>query len=264
VGAFESEKQITALTIKELEERKSAQQQIQSEQQSFGNTEAAEKAGEEIKKIEADITKAVAEERSKRNAELIKNFEEQQSIIEGYLAQGLGTEERFNAQKTQLQLKGLDEQIRQQQNKLRKLAGDDKEGREAINAEIGKLQVQRQKIIKEGYDQELSTLEKQLQKTVDLVKEAELERQIERQKAFNQDGGDQTSIEEENTRESLKTIEAEYNKTIEKLNKMKAQSPLSDPRLEADRQTEIRKLRQQGLQQSLEFLKTEKAAWDTD
>lgn len=262
VGAFESEKQITALTIKELEERKSAQQQIQSEQQSFGNTEAAEKAGEEIKKIEADITKAVAEERSKRNAELIKNFEEQQSIIEGYLAQGLGTEERFNAQKTQLQLKGLDEQIRQQQNKLRKLAGDDKEGREAINAEIGKLQVQRQKIIKEGYDQELSTLEKQLQKTVDLVKEAELERQIERQKAFNQDGGDQTSIEEENTRESLKTIEVEYNKTIEKLNKMKAQSPLSDPRLEADRQTEIRKLRQQGLQQSLEFLKTEKAAWD--
>ena len=262
IGVRESEKLITDLTIKELEERKSAQQQIQFEQQAFGNIEAARKAGEEIKKIESDITKAIAEERSKRNEELVKNFQEQQSIIEGYLAQGLTTEKNYNNQKTQLQIEGLDEQIRQQRNKLGKLAGDDKEGREAINAEIGKLQVQRQKTIKDGYDQELSALEKQLQKTVDLVKEAELIRQSEVQKSFNEFGGDQNLINEENVKNNLKTLEAEYSKTVKELNETKSQSALSDPRLETDRQTKIRKLRQEQLQQSLGMLKVEKEAWD--
>ena len=262
IGVRESEKLITDLTIKELEERKSAQQQIQFEQQAFGNIEAARKAGEEIKKIESDITKAIAEERSKRNEELVKNFQEQQSIIEGYLAQGLTTEKNYNNQKTQLQIEGLDEQIRQQRNKLGKLAGDDKEGREAINAEIGKLQVQRQKTIKDGYDQELSALEKQLQKTVDLVKEAELIRQSEVQKSFNEFGGDQNLINEENVKNNLKTLEAEYSKTVKELNETKSQPALSDPRLETDRQTKIRKLRQEQLQQSLGMLKVEKEAWD--
>ena len=262
IGVRESEKLITDLTIKELEERKSAQQQIQSEQRAFGNIEAARKAGEEIKKIESDITKAIAEERSKRNEELVKNFQEQQSIIEGYLAQGLTTEKNYNNQKTQLQIEGLDEQIRQQRNKLGKLAGDDKEGREAINAEIGKLQVQRQKTIKDGYDQELSALEKQLQKTVDLVKEAELIRQSEVQKSFNEFGGDQNLINEENVKNNLKTLEAEYSKTVKELNETKSQPALSDPRLETDRQTKIRKLRQEQLQQSLGMLKVEKEAWD--
>ena len=262
IGVRESEKLITDLTIKELEERKSAQQEIQSEQRAFGNIEAARKAGEEIKKIESDITKAIAEERSKRNEELVKNFQEQQSIIEGYLAQGLTTEKNYNNQKSQLQIEGLDEQIRQQRNKLGKLAGDDKEGREAINAEIGKLQVQRQKTIKDGYDQELSALEKQLQKTVDLVKEAELIRQSEVQKSFNEFGGDQNLINEENVKNNLKTLEAEYSKTVKELNETKSQPALSDPRLETDRQTKIRKLRQEQLQQSLGMLKVEKEAWD--
>jgi hypothetical protein len=262
IGTRESERLTTELTIKELEERKAAQQRIQSEQQSFGNLEAVRKAGEEIKKIESDITKAIAEERSKRNEELVKNFQEQQSIIEGYLAQGLSTEENYNSQKSQLQIKGLDEQIRQQQNKLKKLADTDKEGREAVNAEIGKLQVQRQKTIKDGYDQELSTLEKQLKKTVDLVKEAELIRQNEVQKSFNEFGGDRNLIDEENIKNNLKTLESEYNNTFKKLEAIKAQPALSDPRLEANRQTEIRKLRQEQLQQSLGMLKTEKEAWD--
>jgi hypothetical protein len=262
IGIRESERLTTELTIKELEERKAAQQRIQSEQQSFGNLEAVRKAGEEIKKIESDITKAIAEERSKRNEELVKNFQEQQSIIEGYLAQGLSTEENYNSQKSQLQIKGLDEQIRQQQNKLKKLADTDKEGREAVNAEIGKLQVQRQKTIKDGYDQELSTLEKQLKKTVDLVKEAELIRQNEVQKSFNEFGGDRNLIDEENIKNNLKTLESEYNNTFKKLEAIKAQPALSDPRLEANRQTEIRKLRQEQLQQSLGMLKTEKEAWD--
>ncbi|MEY3067424.1 MAG: Planktothrix phage PaV-LD, partial [Cyanobacteriota bacterium] len=262
IGVRKSEKLITDLTIKELEERKSAQQQIQSEQRAFGNIEAARKAGEEIKKIESDITKAIAEERSKRNEELVKNFQEQQSIIEGYLAQGLTTEKNYNNQKSQLQIEGLDEQIRQQRNKLGKLAGDDKEGREAINAEIGKLQVQRQKTIKDGYDQELSTLEKQLQKTVDLVKEAELIRQSEVQKSFNEFGGNQNLINEENVKNNLKTLEAEYSNTVKKLKETKSQPALSDPRLETDRQTKIRKLRQEQLQQSLGMLKVEKEAWD--
>jgi hypothetical protein len=262
IGIRESERLTTELTIKELEERKAAQQRIQSEQQSFGNLEAVRKAGEEIKKIESDITKAIAEERSKRNEELVKNFQEQQSIIEGYLAQGLSTEENYNSQKSQLQIKGLDEQIRQQQNKLKKLADTDKEGREAVNAEIGKLQVQRQKTIKDGYDQELSTLEKQLKKTVDLVKEAELIRQNEVQRSFNEFGGDRNLIDEENIKNNLKTLESEYNNTFKKLEAKKAQPALSDPRLEANRQTEIRKLRQEQLQQSLGMLKTEKEAWD--
>lgn len=262
IGTRESERLTTELTIKELEERKAAQQRIQSEQQSFGNLEAVRKAGEEIKKIESDITKAIAEERSKRNEELVKNFQEQQSIIEGYLAQGLSTEENYNSQKSQLQIKGLDEQIRQQQNKLKKLADTDKEGREAVNAEIGKLQVQRQKTIKDGYDQELSTLEKQLKKTVDLVKEAELIRQNEVQRSFNEFGGDRNLIDEENIKNNLKTLESEYNNTFKKLEAKKAQPALSDPRLEANRQTEIRKLRQEQLQQSLGMLKTEKEAWD--
>ena len=262
MGVRKSEKLITDLTIKELEERKSAQQKIQSEQRAFGNIEAARKAGEEIKKIESDITKAIAEERSKRNEELVKNFQEQQSIIEGYLAQGLTTEKNYNNQKSQLQIEGLDEQIRQQRNKLGKLAGDDKEGREAINAEIGKLQVQRQKTIKDGYDQELSTLEKQLQKTVDLVKEAELIRQSEVQKSFNEFGGNQNLINEENVKNNLKTLEAEYSNTVKKLKETKSQPALSDPRLETDRQTKIRKLRQEQLQQSLGMLKVEKEAWD--
>jgi hypothetical protein len=262
IGIRESERLTTELTIKELEERKAAQQRIQSEQQSFGNLEAVRKAGEEIKKIESDITKAIAEERSKKNEELVKNFQEQQSIIEGYLAQGLSTEENYNSQKSQLQIKGLDEQIRQQQNKLKKLADTDKEGREAVNAEIGKLQVQRQKTIKDGYDQELSTLEKQLKKTVDLVKEAELIRQNEVQKSFNEFGGDRNLIDEENIKNNLKTLESEYNNTFKKLEAIKAQPALSDPRLEANRQTEIRKLRQEQLQQSLGMLKTEKEAWD--
>ena len=157
VGEREAQRQITELTIKELNERKAAQEKIRSEQQAFGNIEAVRKAGEEIKKIEADISKAVAEERDKRNAELIKNFEEQQSIIEGYLAQVLSTEENFNNQRTQLQLQGLDEQIKQQQQALGRLSASDKEGREAINAAIGKLQADRQKIIQEGYEQELET-----------------------------------------------------------------------------------------------------------
>lgn len=262
IGIRESERLTTELTIKELEERKAAQQRIQSEQQSFGNLEAVRKAGEEIKKIESDITKAIAEERSKRNEELVKNFQEQQSIIEGYLAQGLSTEENYNSQKSQLQIKGLDEQIRQQQNKLKKLADTDKEGREAVNAEIGKLQVQRQKTIKDGYDQELSTLEKQLKKIVDLVKEAELIRQNEVQRSFNEFGGDRNLIDEENIKNNLKTLESEYNNTFKKLEAIKAQPALSDPRLEANRQTEIRKLRQEQLRQSLGMLKTEKEAWD--
>lgn len=261
-GERESQRQITELTIKELNERKAAQEKIRSEQQGFGNAEAVRKAGEEIKKIEADITKAIAEERDKRNAELVKNFEEQQSIIEGYLAQGLTTEESFNDQRTQLQLSGLDEQIKQQQQALGRLSEGDKEGREAINAQIGKLQADRQKVIQDGYKQELDTLDRQLQKSLDLVKESELQRQIEVQKGFNESGGDENLINEDNVKNQLKTIEAEYNNTVKKLEAIKAQPPLSDPRLEAERQAQIRGLRQEQLQQSLEMLKTEKEAWD--
>ena len=164
-----------------------------------------------------EIAETIAEERDKRNAELVKNFEEQQSIIEGYLAQGLSTEESFNDQRTQLQLSGLDEQIKQQQQALGRLSEGDKEGREAINAQIGKLQGDRQKIIQDGYKQEVDLLDRQLQKSLDLVKEAELARQIEVQKRVNQSGGDDNIVNEDNVKNQLKTIEAEYNNTVKKL-----------------------------------------------
>lgn len=262
IGAREAEKQTTELILKELEERKSAQEKIQSEQQSFGNVEGARKAGEEIKKIEIDISNAISDEKDKRQAELINDFEEQQSILEGYIAKGGVTEQNYNKEKTRLQLEGLDEQIRQQQEALDELGDGNKEGREAINAQIGKLEADRQKIIQAGYKAEVDLLDKQLQKSLDLVKESELIRQNEVQKSFNEFGGDQNLIDEENIKNNLKTLETEYSNTVKKLEAIKAQPALSDPRLEADRQAEIRKLRQEQLQQSLGMLKAEKEAWD--
>jgi hypothetical protein len=124
----------------------------------------------EGEKDAADAEKLDAELSARRRKRAIEDFDERRNLIKAQNDLGLIDRGTYNQQVLFNDIAQNDAQIAQQQQALAKLAGDDKEGREAINSQIAQLQSKRVEIARaydkadlqrqtEYYDQELGALE---------------------------------------------------------------------------------------------------------
>lgn len=266
---IQGEREVTELTLKELDLRldavKRQQEEIENivdEEGQVINPNEVEKKQQEILKIETEIVAKRKELRDKEKENTLSTFEDLISIQEGLLVKGQQKESIFLNQSNQLKLAQKEKEIEFTRRSLAKLESTDTDGRRKLNAEIGKLQAERLQIIKEGYSSEIELLQRNLDKSLDLVQESEKQRQIERLRNFQEFGGSIVEQEEANIKDRIKTQEQEIINSQKVLAKLESQSPFSDPRLEADRQDQIREARKTLSDNTISLLNSETEAWN--
>lgn len=175
IGEAEAAKQISEVKIKESTKR---MEQLRKEAELETNPEVKRKLIADTEKAEAEITKIKADEQNRRNAERLKDFDEQAKVAQAELDKGATTEEAFNEKKRSIDVAQSAEQISQLKEKLGKLKSTDKEGREAIEAQIAEAESKREQNLKAANDREIATLQSKLDKELALVKAAESEKQL--------------------------------------------------------------------------------------
>jgi hypothetical protein len=182
IGEAEAARQTTEAKVKESRIRiRQQQEELASEM----NPEARRRIVAEIRKSQAELTKVEAEERERRNKERLKDFDEQEKIIQAALDKGRISEESYNQQRAENDEQRSQEELRQLDEKMKRLSATDKEGREAIAAQIAEAESKQEANRKAAMDRELATFQQSIDKQADLVRDAEAAKRLEVEKAID-------------------------------------------------------------------------------
>lgn len=182
LGEAEGDRALTALKGQELAKRLE-QNKIASEN-ATSEVERQQLLAEKSK-LNADLDKLAGDYQKRVNQRILGDYDEQLTELEAFNAQKLVSEEDYLSAKTALQTQRADREIGQLTEQLAKLAATDVEGREAVTAQISKLQVQKIKVLEESYAAELVLIKDREAKALDLVTRSEQERSIALQKLVN-------------------------------------------------------------------------------
>lgn len=157
IGEAESARQITESKIAESKIRiRQQREELDNEL----NPEARRKLAADIRKSQAELTKIEAEERERRNKERLKDFDEAQKMIQRDFDKGRISEEQYNQELAANDEERSAEEIRQLDEKFAKLQSTDKEGREAIQAQIAEAESKQEKNREAAINREVATLKK--------------------------------------------------------------------------------------------------------
>lgn len=205
LGEAKAAEQLTQLKEAEL------QKQIEAKRVEIEAATGADrdKLIAEEQKLQSEITKVQAAERKRREAERLKDFDEELAQLEAAFSKNLLSEGQYNQKKTQVGAAQADEEIRQKQEALGRLEGSDKEGREAINAEIAKAETRKAKILQDGQLKEIELIKKSATDKVNALEDAELQAQEKIQALRNKGQLSQEQADEQLLQSSLDRITAE-------------------------------------------------------
>ena len=105
-------------------------------------------------------------------------------------------------------------------------------------------------------------LDRQIDEVLDTAKQANVDRQAQRIQAFNQFGGNMADIGLEQTEDEISEMRTTLEQERARLSAMMNETPLSDPKAEAQRQGEIRDQRIKTSELTLSLLEKERSAYD--
>lgn len=240
VGDAAAESALSGLKAQETQKRI---EQIQAEADAANDPEVRQKLLAEVSKLQSELTKIEAKERDRRNKERLKDYDEALALAEANFSKGLSSESGYNAQKTAIGVAQTEEEIRQKREALGRLEGADKEGREAINAEIAKAETKRADTVRQGQLKEIELVKKAAADKISTLEDAEIQAQQSIQSLRNADLISQEEADGQLLESSLdriqKELEAEQEKQA-KLAEMAAQVVQEDPKVAEARQSEIR------------------------
>lgn len=202
-----------AQAAQELSQLKEAelQKQVEAKKVEIDNAVGSDrdKLIAEEQKLQSEISKVQSAERKRRESERLKDFDEQLTQLEAAFAKGALSEAQFNQRKTQVSIAQADEEIRQKQEAMGRLQSSDREGQEAISAEIAKAQIKRAKAIQDGQLKEVELIKKAATDKVNALEDAELQAQEKIQSIRNQGLISQEQADEDLLKSSLDRIQQE-------------------------------------------------------
>jgi hypothetical protein len=255
LGEAEGDRQLTILKGQELAKRLE-QNKIASEN-ATSDVERQQLLAERSK-LNADLDKLAGDYQKRVNQRILTDYDEQLADLEAFNATKLISERDYQSAKIGLQTGRADKEIEQLNQQLSKLGAADAEGREAITAQISKLQVQKIKVLEDGYAAELVLIKDQEAKALDLVTRSEQERIIALQKLVNQRAIRLEDADKERSRSNIAKQRAEL-KQAQDFEAALARTAGATRSPEAERayQQQVRDARSKTLQATLTILQTE-------
>lgn len=166
VSDVEGARQVTALKRKELENQlEDTRSAILAEQiaisEGRGSTSKLKQLQQQEKQAAAELAKNAKEGRDRESQERLKDFDEAQKVLDGRKAQGLVSEQAYADASLKISQDRLDRELNQIASKRQKLDPNDKEGREALDAQEAEIRKKQVEIVQKYGDQKLALLRDQ-------------------------------------------------------------------------------------------------------
>ncbi|WP_333232645.1 hypothetical protein [Microcoleus sp. Pol12B5] len=258
-----ADNQETALKSAAIQEE-SAQQQLTLIRERLG--QASGELREKLLKQEADTQSKIAEIRKqafdKRLADVEQDGQEQQTILEGQLAQGLTTEAKYAESRYNQSLQSLDAQLVLIRERRSQMSATDIEGQEALAAQEASLQKRRQDALSQFLEAQLSLLDRENKKATDLLEQSELDRKLITKQAALSGVADKDAAATAEIQATQRRIQQEIALEEQKNATLRSLPAFSDPAKEAERQSRIRASVKKTTELRLQLLDEEKKAFD--
>jgi hypothetical protein len=188
----------------------------------------------------------------------LTDYDEQLGELDRFNAQKLIGEGEYQQAKVSVQLGRADEEIAILKQQSARLGVADKDGREAIQAQISKLEIGKIKILEEGYAKELELVKDRERKAVELVKASQEQRAIELQKLVNSRQVRQEDADKERSRQNVINQQAELQQARDFETALaRTAGAVRTPEAERAYQQQVREARARTLAVTLQLLQTE-------
>lgn len=258
--------QETAIKSAAIQEE-SAEQQLKLIRDRLAKTsETSMELREKLLKLEADTQAKIAEIRKqafdKRLADIEQDGQEQQTILEGQLAQGQTTEAEYAQSRYNLSLQSLDNQLALVQERRSQISASDIEGQEALTAQEASLQKRRQDALSQFLEAQLSLLDRENKKATELLEQSELDRKLIVKQAALSGSANKDAAATAEIQATQRRIQQEIALEEQKNATLRSLPAFSDPAKEAERQSRIRASVKRTTELRLQLLDEEKRAFD--
>lgn len=221
---------------------------------------------EKLLKLEADTQAKIAEIRKqafgKRLADLDQDGQEQQTILEGRLAQGLITESEYAQSRYNLSLQSLDAQLALIRERRSQISKSDIEGQEALAAQEASLQKRRQDALSQFLESQLALLDRENKKATDLLEQSELDRKLISKEAVIAGIADKDAAATAEIQATQRRIQEEIALEERKNATLRSLPAFSDPAKEEERQSRIRASTKKTTELRLQLLDEENKAFN--
>ena len=252
IGESEAAKQISEIKIKESRRRIDQQKE---ELNAELNPERRRKLEAEVQKSEAEITRIEAEEQNRRNAQRLKSFDNKIAILKGEYEKGNVPQEEFNKKQLALDLARSAEEVSQLRVKFSKIQATDKDGREALEAQIAAAESAAEAARKASNDRTVAIIEQGYKKTLDIARNGELQKSLELEKAILAGSKTREQANTEAAQSSIQTAEQQFQAEADKLEKLKNLIPLKNPADQAAQEGRFREQQNKSLESELTLTK---------
>jgi hypothetical protein len=261
-----ADNQETALKSAAIQEE-SAQKQLALIQERLTRvSESSTELREKLLKQEADTQAKIAEIRKqafdKRLADIEQDGQEQQTILEGQLAQGQTTEAEYAQNRYDQSLQSLDNQLVLVRERRSQISATDIEGQEALATQEASLQKRRQDALSQFLETQLSLLDRENKKATELLEQSELDRKLIVKQAALSGSADKDAAATAEIKATQRRIQQEIALEEQKNATLRSLPAFSDPAKEAERQSRIRASVKRTTELRLQLLDEEKRAFD--
>lgn len=248
-------------------QEESAQQQLALIRQRLGQVGGASiELREKLLKLEADTQAKIAEIRKqafdKRLADVDQDGQEQQTILEGQLAQGLTTESEYAQSRYNLSLQSLDAQLALIRERRSQISKSDIEGQEALAAQEASLKKRRQDALSQFLESQLALLDRENKKATDLLEQSELDRKLISKEAAIAGVADKDAVATAEIAATQRRIQQEIALEEQKNATLRSLPAFSDPAKEEERQSRIRASTKKTTELRLQLLDEENKAFN--
>lgn len=259
-----ADNQEIALKLANIQEE-SAQKQLALIRERLAQSTAPE-LREKLLKQEAETETKIIEIRKqsfdKRLSDLEQDGQEQQTVLEGQLAQGLKTESDFAQSRYEVSLKSIDAQLTLIRERRSQISATDIEGQEALASQEAALQKRRQDALSQFLEAQLSLLDRENRKATELLEQSELDRKLIVQKAALAGIADKDAAADASIQATKRRIEQEIALEEQKNATLRSLPAFSEPAKEAERQSRIRASAKRTTELRIQLLDEEKKAFD--
>lgn len=219
--------------------------EIQRQKEAIGETNKSA-----LKKLEAQEAEAYArrqralEEFGQRQIQAIQEkAQQEQAILDGQLARGLVSVTQYNQQVYNATVKALDAELAAIQKQKEAIGSTNKEALEKLKAQESGIYARRQQALQQFQREQLAEIQRQQQRVMDAIALATAERETQIQELLNTGRVTEAEVGEERVAMQRRQLEAELEAEEQKRKALEQQQAFTDPRLEEERQTQIRQSR---------------------
>jgi hypothetical protein len=261
-----TDNQETALKSAAIEEESAQRQLVLIRERLSGISGTSVELREKLLKQEADTQAKIAEIRKQMFDKLLGDIEqdgqEQQTILEGQLAQGKTTEADYAQTRYNQSVQSLDIQLALTRERRSQMSATDIEGQEVLASQEASLQKRRQDVLSQFLEAQLNLLDRENKKATELLEQSELDRKLITKQAAISGAADKDAAATAEIQATQRRIQQEIALEEQKNATLRSLPAFSDPVKEDERQSRIRASVKRTTELRLQLLDEEKRAFD--